>query len=81
MKYRKKPVVFEAIQYTGNNYDQICDFIGENLTNSKLTPLIIETLEGNHISARIGDYIVKDAQGEFYTYKPDIFEQTYEVAE
>lgn len=81
MKYRKKPVVFEAIQYTGNNYDQICDFIGEKLTNSKLTPLIIETLEGNHISARIGDYIVKDAQGDFYTYRPDIFEQTYEVVE
>ena len=81
MKYKKKPVVIEAMQYTGNNYDKICDFIGEKLSNSKLSPLIIETLEGNHISARIGDYIVKDAQGEFYTYKPDIFEQTYEVAE
>ena len=27
-----------------------------------------------------GDYIIKGVQGEFYSCKPDIFEQTYEQA-
>lgn len=82
MKYRKKPVVIEAVQYTGNNYDKICDFVGKGLDkyDSELPHLIIETLEGNHI-ASVGDYIIKGVQGEFYPCKPDIFEQTYEVVE
>lgn len=82
MKYRKKPVVIEAMQYTGNNYNKVCDFVGKKLDkyDSKLPSLIIETLEGNHM-ASIGDYIIKGVQGEFYPCKPDIFEQTYEVVE
>ena len=82
MKYRKKPVVIEAVQYTGNNYDKICDFVGKRLDkyDSELSHIIIETLEGNHI-ASVGDYIIKGVQGEFYPCKPDIFEQTYEVVE
>ena len=81
MKYRKKPVVIEAVQYTGNNYDKVCDFVGKKLDIKGYgTSLIIETLEGNHI-ASIGDYIIKGVQGEFYPCKPDIFEQTYEVVE
>lgn len=26
-----------------------------------------------------GDFIIKGVQGEFYPYKPDIFEKTYEL--
>ena len=28
-----------------------------------------------------GDYVIRDARGQFYPVKPDIFEQTYEVAD
>ena len=81
MKYRKKPVVIEAMQYTGNNYDKVCDFVGKKLDIKGYgVSLIIETLEGNHI-ASIGDYIIKGVQGEFYPCKPDIFEPTYAVVE
>lgn len=87
MKYRKKPVVVEAIKWTGNNYDKICKFCDksyygyENLeAQAKNLPqyLFIYTLEGK-MKAEVGDYIVKGVHGEFYPCKPDIFEETYEV--
>lgn len=78
MKYRKKPVEIEAIQY-------VSDFDSKELT--KFCPilkviagdLIIPTLEGN-MYVSLGDWIIKGVKGEFYPCKPDIFEMTYEPA-
>ena len=88
MKYRKKPVVVEAIQWNGNNLAEIRAFVGKNVsantfvesfTRKELGSYInIETLEGI-MTASIGDYIIKGVQGEFYPYKPDIFLETYEM--
>ena len=84
MKYRKKPVIIEAIQWLGNNMKEIADFAGEsanfevaNEKEKQLFNLSIQTLEGNMI-ASAGDYIIKGVNGEFYPCKPDIFEKTYE---
>ena len=74
-KYRKKPVVIEAIQWTGDNTFDVFEFVGYDcLVNCRL---VIHTLEGKHY-ASVGDYIIKGVQGQFYPCKPDIFEQTYE---
>lgn len=75
MKYRKKPIVIEAVQFTGDQ-KEIIAFTGDA---NIFTPigLIIHTLEGDH-RAKIGDWIIKGIQGEFYPCKSDIFEQTYE---
>lgn len=86
-KYRKKPVVIEAVQWTGENYTEICQFTGMTLGRTRVTyspygisdQLIIPTLEGEH-RASIGDFIIKGVKGEFYPCKPDIFEATYESA-
>ena len=75
-KYRKKPVVIEAIQWAGNNLSEIYNFIGRTVDN-KETTLVIHTLEGD-MEASIGDYIIKGVNGEFYPCKPDIFDKTYE---
>ena len=75
-KYRKKPVVIEAIQWVGNNLSEIDNFIGRTVYN-KETTLVIHTLEGD-MEASIGDYIIKGVNGEFYPCKPDIFDKTYE---
>ena len=84
MKYRKKPVVIEAVQWTGNNYEEICKFVGKKLEapmiQYKPNELIIETIEGNHVASE-GDFIIKGVHGEFYPCKPDIFEKTYDLAE
>jgi hypothetical protein len=83
MKYRKKPVVIEAIQWTGENTSDIDTFTNSNfveVTRGGIKMLEIYTLEGV-MKAHINDYIIKGVQGEFYPCKPKIFEETYEVAE
>ena len=89
MKYRKKPVVIEAVQWNGHNLEEIKEFVGDSLIYEisdaawkvgKGAPAVymeIETLEGNHVCSR-GDYIIKGIQGEFYPCKLDIFTQIYE---
>ena len=75
MRYRNKPVIREAIKWTGNNTEEIKDFCPEIIDRS--TYLLITTLEGHHICDK-NDYIIKGVKGEFYPCKPDIFEMTYE---
>ena len=91
MLYRKKPVVIEAIQWTGRNDKEIEDFVGDSfydyadncvkyLPDSeqyKSKMMGIKTLEGI-MYASVNDYIIKGVDGEFYPCKPEIFEKTYE---
>jgi hypothetical protein len=75
MKYRKKPVEIEAIQFT-TNFVEIEKFCQGNFDWSD-GKSDIKTLEGI-MKVSIGDYIIKGVKGEFYPCKPDIFEMTYE---
>lgn len=78
-RYRKKPVVIEAIQYTGSNAGEIRDFVDFPLHGLASPNILwIETLEGT-MRADKGDWIIKGVQGEFYPCKPDIFAATYEM--
>lgn len=82
MKYRKKPVVIEAIHFYMNYQDVIkfCPTAQLQVSDDLNTRFIIPTLEGDHIANK-GDYIIKGVKGEFYPCKPDIFEMTYEKHE
>lgn len=91
MKYRKKPIVIEAIQYNGKNYSEIKKLSKSReivqppvLEPSKRNPsgeyLQIKTLEGV-MTASNGDWIIKGVSGEIYPCKPDIFKKTYEAVE
>ena len=78
--YRKKPIVVEVVQWTGNNHAEICEFIDPEVF--EIIPrvgLVIHTLEGDHLASP-GDYIIKGINGEFYPCKPDVFAKTYEEA-
>ena len=86
MKYKKKPVIVEAIQLLNDDYsiEECLKFIYnvfitdddiETVKNNK--HIRIQTLEGD-MKASFGDYIIKGVNGEFYPCKPDIFEKTYE---
>jgi hypothetical protein len=86
-KYRKIPVVIEAMQYLREeNISSLQDWFVRNNSGRKLiyypddNEYYIETLEGNHRLSK-GDYVIKGIKGEFYPCKPDIFEQTYELVE
>lgn len=83
MKYRKKPVIVEAVLWDGCNISELRQFLSDGIFffDEKRVKggLIVKTLEGEN-SASIGDYIVKGVDGEFYPCKPDVFEKTYEPA-
>lgn len=78
-KYRKKPVVVEAVQWTGENFDELQAFMKDGVGDFIMIEqrLDIYTLEGSYF-AQVGDYIIKDEKGEFYSCKPNIFRKTYE---
>lgn len=82
MKFRKKPVIIEAIQFTEESGPEIYNWISphqpislRNLNGEKT--IVINTLEGE-MTASLNDWIIKGIKGEFYPCKPDIFEATYE---
>ena len=78
MKYRKLPVVIEAVQFTSELAPDLIAHL-EGCTGWRVegTNIVIPTLEGDH-TASPGDFIIKGVKGEFYPCKPDIFEKTYE---
>lgn len=80
-KFKKKPIVIEAIQLFPETFNEVCEWIGwHNLddgTSFEEGYLGIETEEGT-MQARTKDWIIKGVNGEFYPCKPDIFEKTYE---
>lgn len=78
-KYRKKPVVIEAVQWTGRNVHDVVSFMANGGRTFELrgAALYIHTLEGTH-EAKPGDFIIKGVHGEFYPCDPEIFAETYE---
>lgn len=89
-KYRKKPVVIDAVQFTGSvqssaeivGWAEACGrHIEAALDEDDCTILYIDTLEGR-MTANKGDWIIRGIKGEIYPCKDDIFRATYEeVAE
>ena len=86
-KFRKKPVVVEAMQHTSETREEIIAWSGaghvgidEDGAEYELANLRISTLEGV-MRCDLGDWIIKGVKGEFYPCKPDIFAATYEPAE
>lgn len=81
-KYRKKPVVIDAVQWDGNmsTLSGLGTFEGQLRQDLLGDEIDIETLEGT-MTANVGDWIVKGVSGELYPVKPDIFEKTYERIE
>ena len=91
MKYRKKPVVIEAITFDefvqfGRDSGAVIvkgmpwhfQYEGYGISHETDTCYLIPTLEGN-LWARKHDWIIRGVKGELYPCKPDIFEATYEL--
>lgn len=87
-KFRKRPVVIEAMQLTDDNAAELAEWSGGREasiwqpTNPPVLKarLVIPTMEGDRLAVP-GDWIIKGVKGEFYPCKPDIFAATYEPAE
>jgi hypothetical protein len=74
-KFRKRPVVIEAVQFDG---ERIPDGVQREPGDGQ--PAYIETLEGR-MTVSVGDWVITGVKGERYPCKPDIFAATYEPAE
>lgn len=87
MKFRKKPVVIEAILYAGKgNMDprgDVPDWLWEAFEKDVARstnggdPLLLSTLEGD-LTVSPGDWIIQGVKGELYPCKPDIFAVLYD---
>lgn len=80
-KFRKKPVVIEAMRFTDEDKDIVKNWIttnGHGGVSDAKPVLVIHTLEGD-MTAQLGDWVIKGVNGEFYPCKDDIFQQTYEL--
>lgn len=75
-RFRKKPVVIEAVRYLPDNAIAIDAMLAhlEGCTDWHMSSdgIVIPTLEGDHL-ASVGDWIIRGVAGEYYPCKPDIF--------
>jgi hypothetical protein len=82
-KYRKKPVVIDAVQWDGKNLDDVLELADQVPAQLELPEegdhLLIRTLEGI-MRAEPNDWIIRGVKGELYPCKPDIFAATYDAA-
>lgn len=83
-KFRKKPIIIEAIRWVGTNIEDcahfMCAKVSEIYKPGDKYSLFIYTKEGT-MQARLGDWIIKGVNEEVYPCKADIFEKTYELVE
>jgi hypothetical protein len=80
-KYRKKPIVIDAMQWTGDNQDEVLKFIGGDHWWDQDGPILVMSGGVGEVRAEIGDWIIRGVNGEFYPCKPDIFAWTYDLVE
>ena len=85
-KYKRKPVIMEAIQYDGT--EEMADKISAedgfsgvlDYRTGKFGDFYVYTLNGK-VKVRKGDYIMRGIKGEYYPCDPHIFNETYEETE
>jgi len=85
-RYRKRPVVIDAIRYDGPgpSLDDVFAWVrdlsvGEDaMYHTSARGFVIRTLEGD-MRVEPGDWVIRGVKGEYYPCKSDIFEATYEA--
>ncbi len=88
-EYRKKPVVIQAVQFTGTNHDEVQDFApglfhevhpDDRTDDPDITAEVMDELHSTWVGVKDGQWIIRGVQGEFYPCDPDVFSATYEEA-
>ena len=86
-KYCKKPVVIEAIQFTGNNFGELQGFtdgkfsevyIEDRSDDPEIVAEVFDVLHSTWVGVKLNDWIIQGIQGEFYPCDAGVFEATYE---
>jgi hypothetical protein len=85
-KFRKRPVVVDAVQWAGDNWAEVYGWVmswdlqDPGIQRTRDGIVLVSTLEGDMRADR-GDWIIRGIKGEFYPCKPEIFAATYEAVE
>lgn len=78
-QYSSKPVVVEAVRWTGFNICEISDFTKDRSDISFSNECVIIPAKDNaEFIAHPGDWIVRGIQGDYYPCNNDVFHQLYE---
>jgi hypothetical protein len=84
----KKPVVIQAIRWSGENDDRVKGFVGslEGLPElgwrriEDRAAQVYDKLHGTWVRMAVGDWVIKGVKGEFYPCQDDVFRETYDPA-
>lgn len=89
-RFRKKPVVVDAIRYTGTNREDVREFTGaggflpvdpeDRSADPDLTAEVFDKLHSTWVGVKDGQWIIRGIQGEFYPCDAAVFAATYEPA-
>lgn len=89
MRYRKKPVEVEAVQFTGDNWNEVAALTGGRefaevhpedwRDDPDIVAEVYDKLHSTWVGVKVGQWIIRGVQGEFYPCDPDVFEATYEA--
>jgi len=88
-KFRKKPVIIEAVQWAGNNFEEIKEFVGDKVSYLSFVEsgksfirfekiLTLKLDNGDFTEIYLGNWIVKESDGSFAVYS-DGFADFYEL--
>ncbi len=92
-RYRKRPVIVEAIRYTGENVEEIQAFTGTGMfhlvheedraraDDPEITAEVMDDLHSTWIGVKDGQWIIRGVRGEFHPCDPSVFLETYLPAE
>jgi hypothetical protein len=85
-RFRKKPIVISAVQWTGENLTEVADFTGhrfrengaEHWGEDDITAEVYDELHDTWVRVKTGQWILQGVKGEFYPCDPQVLNETYE---
>lgn len=88
-KFRKKPQIIEAVQWTGDNFEQIKEFVGDKVSYFTWTRerefyineevLSVKLPNGDFVHVNMNNWIVRESHRDFYVLNNDSFTANYEL--
>ena len=81
MKYRKKSVLVDALQWTGANYADMESFL-KSPRSALFTGTVLYLLTGEaEVYCRPGTWVIRSEDGRCHSLPDYVFQQVYEAVE
>jgi hypothetical protein len=87
-RWRKKPVEVDAIQFDGENLEEVSDLTGvdgfrsvdeeDRTDDPEIVAEVWDVLHSTWVGVKAGQWIIRGVRGEFYPCDPEVFATTYE---